>query len=60
MVYAISEALLNYEKEKACTRKVAVCKPVRSSNIGPFRPDRPVSPSLTKAKRQVVTLQRGK
>jgi hypothetical protein len=42
-VYAISEALLNYEKEKARARKVAVCKPVRS-NIGTSSPDRPVSP----------------
>jgi hypothetical protein len=42
-VYAISEALLNYEKEKARTRKVAVCKPVRS-NFGTSSSDRPVSP----------------
>jgi hypothetical protein len=41
-VYAISEALLNYEKEKARTRKIAVCRPVRSG--GPSSPDRPVSP----------------
>jgi hypothetical protein len=42
-VYAISEALLNYEKEKARARKVAVCKPVRSI-IGTSSPDRSVSP----------------
>lgn len=42
-VYAISEALLNYEKEKARNRKFAVCKPVRSE-MRPSSPDRPVSP----------------
>jgi hypothetical protein len=42
-VYAISEALLNYEKEKARTRKSLACKPVRY-DIRPSSPDRAVGP----------------
>jgi hypothetical protein len=42
-VYAISEALLNYEKQKARTRKRSAYKPIRS-DMGHSSPDRPVSP----------------